>query len=1058
MPFCTYNKRKFIIFAVLVYILINIFLITLWKILQNTENMIWISRFVNPEIGFLSMLILFSMLFFCVLYVIFVRQIVFTHNTVFYTVMLLVIGIFIFSVALSHGESAHSILFFDRKDTYMDFFNSIQYGMEPYKYATIYPPLISAIYGFIGQFVMLDKITEHAYYIRESQIGQLLIVIYYILVYGFLGIMVFKLKKGKKIEKIFFSIAMFFSLPFLFALERGNSVMMALLAIFVFVMLYKSTDTVFGIKKKYISYISLGIAVGIKISPALFILLLVREKKYIETVKCAVIIIISFLVPFYLTDGNLWILKNNLEYTVSLFQSYQIGSNGELITVGNGAFVNLLNTSAFMSKLLNYNFINYAKLLNNLILIMGILSIIVDKQLDDWAVLSIIVGLMILYPGFSAVYNLVYLVIPLIKFLDHNGTSCKKYVFVLLFIFIFAPIVNFRINAFYAFFNDSYPLRLSTVLESLSVLILVIILELISIKHMIFYYRINKKVIVSIVCVFISLFFYANNIFGKAAVEAFFPQNVELASASQGFLFEEGEYRYNGKTACVNLYKSEDILNHGMVILFSQNDNIKDDSLHKVQIFCNEMLIDSFDVDNKTGGLFYIPSDKFILFNEFDYFCIKIVDEDIAHDNLPLNINYIGAPVLLENVNMNTFIDNNTLGLWRYENQSSIFMGKKSEMLFSRSALEDGLIVKFTADDKFLLKNPQREKIITIYCNGELVKTCNIMSSGTNIIVLQATDICDFLTDVNRISIKSNETYKESDYRNLSDHKEKSISISYIGKCDDVITDKYIYKPHIKSWDNIEDASFFIDGEMCFFINSKNMCENGYELIFEDRLYDTKKLNTQNFSININKKNIYEKKITPKSNVDLQGVAIPNIDMKTSPYINEIKLILKSPGSDNSSEKMKIKYFGKIQTDKDVLNSDVENVYIRSEGLQYDKNKKAFFFSNFCEILFQTKYFDGNNIKVTVDIPSFLYMANNEQSITLNILFGDKLVKSCLISKSGIQEIIISPEEYDKLLDKESQYTKVIFNMDESYNLSKLKLSGKNSNYDVSMYIFSILK
>lgn len=1029
-----------------------------WGLLQKTENIVWISRFINPELGIWGTLIAFSILFLVGFYVVFSRKIILSPNVCFYALMLLLTSVFIFSVALTHGESAHSILFFDRKDTYMDFFNSIQYGMQPYRYATIYPPFISAVYGLLGQFVKLKNITEHAYYIRETQIGLVLIVVYYIFVYGYLGNLIFKLKNGNNQEKIILLIIMFFSLPFLFALERGNSVLLALIAIIIFIRFYNSDKYILGIKLKYISYFSLGIAVGIKISPALFVILLIRERKYLETLRCLLIVMAVFLLPFYLTDGNLWTLKNNLEYTISLFQSYQIGDNGELIVIGHGAFVNLINTFALLGKLFNINLVNYGTIFNYIILMLGLLLVTVDKELAKWKALAIITGLLVLYPGFSAVYNLVYFIIPLIEFLDREKIDNKNdYAFAFLFILIFAPILNFRINIFSMFFNDAYPLRLSTFVESVAALLLVVLLEVNSLKNIVCRYQLRLQFFIFVLS-FIFVMFNANTLVGKSSVKAFFPENMDMVSAGEGFILQDGQYHSYGKDVTINLHK-DDILDKGLEVLLLPDENMQSDK--SIKIYCNDSEIMNAVINAHDGGLVYIPPDVFQEFSFSKKFKIRIVDESVEDDSSQLKIYYIGAPALQERIDQSTFIANSTFGLWRYENQPDIFMGKMSEIVLNKLTLEDGLIIKFYVDDKLLLKNPNKNKVLEISCNGKIIKKHDIVSSGVNVAILQPDEIQGVLNDINLISLKINETYRECEYRDLSDNVEKSISILYIGPCDNMVSDIHQHKKIIEDWDNIEDNSFSLDTSRNFFIQSKDIYNENYEIIYEDKLYDSSNINdTLYFIIKLDENNILSRKIKPKSNVDLQGCMLSKWDTKKPSHINKLSLNL-SPSAeryDNTKGRLKIKYLGKIQTDKDIVSTDAFNAYVRSEGLKYDKNKKALFFSNFCEILFRADYFDGHNIKIRFETPEFLYMANQEKNVTLKILFDGKLIKSYPISGKGLQEIILSASDYINFIHHDSGYTRLILSMDESYNLSKLKLSGKNSNYDVSMYIFSISK
>ena len=55
---------------------------------------------------------------------------------------------------------------------------------------------------------------------------------------------------------------------------------------------------------RYLSYISLGIATGIKIFPAIFSILIIKERKWKEFGYCFIIVVAILFLPFLLTDGT----------------------------------------------------------------------------------------------------------------------------------------------------------------------------------------------------------------------------------------------------------------------------------------------------------------------------------------------------------------------------------------------------------------------------------------------------------------------------------------------------------------------------------------------------------------------------------------------------------------------------------------------------------------------------------------------------------------------------------------------------------------------------------
>ena len=145
------------------------------------------------------------------------------------------LGISVLAGVLTQGEAIRSMLLPDKTDMFMDFFNSIQYGFEPYGNKVIYPPLINLFYALCGSMIPLDNvILDHAVYIRDLQMGW--VVLYGVMMLTILGISVviwYFLRNEKITTRILFLVVIFCSLPFVFAVERGNSLLQTLLFLFL---------------------------------------------------------------------------------------------------------------------------------------------------------------------------------------------------------------------------------------------------------------------------------------------------------------------------------------------------------------------------------------------------------------------------------------------------------------------------------------------------------------------------------------------------------------------------------------------------------------------------------------------------------------------------------------------------------------------------------------------------------------------------------------------------------------------------------------------------------
>ena len=84
-------------------------------------------------------------------------------NAVFYGLMGIMLGLFVISLIATGGKSIYQFLFYDRKDIFMDFFNSINdcFSGDPYGKKCIYPPLTYVIYTIFSKFLPMDMAKKH---------------------------------------------------------------------------------------------------------------------------------------------------------------------------------------------------------------------------------------------------------------------------------------------------------------------------------------------------------------------------------------------------------------------------------------------------------------------------------------------------------------------------------------------------------------------------------------------------------------------------------------------------------------------------------------------------------------------------------------------------------------------------------------------------------------------------------------------------------------------------------------------------------------------------------
>ncbi len=384
------------------------------------------------------------------------------RKLLFMTCMWCGILFFLYCGLARHGElflrSFHNF----PNDTFMDFFNSLQYERHPYEAKVIYPPLANLFYYIVHALIPEDIFSQSALLIRDSQIGRILIILYTITTTFLLYFALTKLdKKSSCNMQILFFVTILFSAPMLFTIERANLIVVSLIFMVFFFAYYESD-------KKYLqhfAFLSLAIAASIKIYPAILGLLLIRDKRWKDTFICIIYGILVFFLPFFLFGG----LKG-----FALMISNIANCGNEMLANGEGWKLSILSICNYFSvwftgAIGSYNAL--ATLLKIVCLIGGCLILLFVDYKEKWKLYMVPMLMMVMFPDFSFIYSGIFLIIPLLYYLN-TDTAFKKIdiVYLALFLLILLPLVEKNLDIFIPFQQDYYPLNLSTLVESLACL------------------------------------------------------------------------------------------------------------------------------------------------------------------------------------------------------------------------------------------------------------------------------------------------------------------------------------------------------------------------------------------------------------------------------------------------------------------------------------------------------------------------------------------------------------------------------------------------------------
>ena len=251
-------------------------------------------------------------------------------------------------------------------------------------------------------------------------------------------------------------------------IERGNIIVLVLPLLLYFVNEYDS-DVKY---KRHLAYICLAISVAIKIYPVFFGLLLLKKKKNFKNILlCIFYGAVFFFVPFIFVGGfsQLGVLIHNILYTSSMFGSK-----------GFGFKVSISNTFSLFGHVFNH--VRLFETAGTMFLIITVLAglflILFNKWNEDWKIYAVISLIIILVPGFSYIYSVAYMIIPLLFFLNKKEIKWIDYIYSLLFIAQFIFLVAKTDELFPSFNSAELNCNIATVVESIALLAMLVLLYL----------------------------------------------------------------------------------------------------------------------------------------------------------------------------------------------------------------------------------------------------------------------------------------------------------------------------------------------------------------------------------------------------------------------------------------------------------------------------------------------------------------------------------------------------------------------------------------------------
>ena len=339
----------------------------------------------------------------------------------FLTAMVAMAFVFLLTAVVTGGRTALEMMLPDSTETFMDHFKSIMYSIDdPYsKWSVIYPPFITAVYAILGNYIVpfttVAEGEELAYAMRDSIMGAMTFLFIVLGTLYILHLATNRILKEEhtaiRVELTFILIAT--SFPMVYAIQRGNCVVMTVVLCLIFLLRYRSENKI----ARYLSFVALGAAAGMKLYPALFAVLLIRERRWNDVLACLLIGVAMMFLPLLITGGAPFaFIENALSYSDSS------AAGGGNITINDWIYALLghSDSTRFISLIAQ-----------GAIALLTVFVTVFCKEMKNWKLVALISCNLALVFGIGTGYIVIYAIIPSLFFLKEERTLGTENLFFL---------------------------------------------------------------------------------------------------------------------------------------------------------------------------------------------------------------------------------------------------------------------------------------------------------------------------------------------------------------------------------------------------------------------------------------------------------------------------------------------------------------------------------------------------------------------------------------------------------------------------------------------------
>lgn len=311
----------------------------------------------------------------------------------------------------TRGASLDQLIFQRGTDHFMDFFNHIDYVKH---HRNVYfesphacfPPLIYFMYYVFGH-MMPDGMIVRFQAGMTGGYAYLLYAAYTAVLAVLFAFAVGRFFKDGRISLAVTGTVLFSDLFLFHVLERGNSVMIVVVLLMLAVSL-KDSDSAW---KRELALILIAVAAAVKLYPAVFGLLYLREKRWKEAIRLTVYGILLFMLPFLFFGGF-------EGFTAFLANQQTIQS-----TAGSG-FGSIHSVILWIGEKTGTDLSILSSVLP--IAVGGLLIFLTVISKERWVRLFFLTCIMTLVPFWSGSYTRILFAVPLAVFLSDEERSAEK--------------------------------------------------------------------------------------------------------------------------------------------------------------------------------------------------------------------------------------------------------------------------------------------------------------------------------------------------------------------------------------------------------------------------------------------------------------------------------------------------------------------------------------------------------------------------------------------------------------------------------------------------------